>query len=557
MEHFSPKVSIIIPVYNGVNYLTEAIDSALAQTYKNIEILVINDGSNDNGQTEAIAEGYGNKIRYISKSNGGVASALNLGIAKMTGDYFSWLSHDDLYLNTKIETQIKTLAALNNPRAVLYGDYSVFTTDPDKDILCKMKGVSPFQFRHWITFENCLHGCTLLIPKIAFQECGLFNEQLRTTQDYDMWFRIAKVFPFVHCSEHLVKARSHIEQDSLKKKDIVLDECNQLLSNFVKQLSLTEIQQASMCSSGLGYAQLASSMWYRGFFPAGRTSAYLSLINSFQAPLKEIMLAQCILMKGFLLHYMVKPMRKLFSPYSRRNIKQFLTRFSSFTKNVDRSYATPAQNASIDHLKEMNLADKFSTVYENNLFGGNISRSGEGSDLVQTATIREAIPKLLVEFNISSMLDAPCGDWYWMRNIVLNIPQYIGVDIVDALIKKNQTLYSRDNVQFKCVNLVKDSIPQAELIFSRDCFVHLAYQDIFAILHQFKASGAKYLLTTTFVDRQHNDDLGEGFWRPLNLQLAPFNFPEPVRIINENCTEENGAFNDKSLALWKLDELLN
>ena len=91
-----PLVSIVIPVYNGSNYLGQAINSALAQTYKNIEILVINDGSTDDGVTERIAKAYGSQIRYYVKENGGVATALNFGIQKMRGEYFSWLSHDDM-----------------------------------------------------------------------------------------------------------------------------------------------------------------------------------------------------------------------------------------------------------------------------------------------------------------------------------------------------------------------------------------------------------------------------------------------------------------------------
>ena len=90
----TPMVSIIIPVYNGANYLREAIDSALAQTYSNFEVIVVNDGSNDGGETDRIATSYGEKIRYFRKENGGVASALNMGIKHMKGDYFSWLSHD-------------------------------------------------------------------------------------------------------------------------------------------------------------------------------------------------------------------------------------------------------------------------------------------------------------------------------------------------------------------------------------------------------------------------------------------------------------------------------
>ena len=96
-----PLVSIVIPVFNGEDFLDEAIKSAINQTYRNIEILVINDGSTDG--TEKIANKYEKQIRYFYKENGGVASALNLAIKEMKGEYFSWLSHDDYYDPSKIE----------------------------------------------------------------------------------------------------------------------------------------------------------------------------------------------------------------------------------------------------------------------------------------------------------------------------------------------------------------------------------------------------------------------------------------------------------------------
>ena len=113
-----PKVSIVIPVYNGSNYMREAIDSALAQTYENIEIIVVNDGSSDNGDTERIALEYGDRIRYFHKENGGVSSALNYGISQMTGEYFSWLSHDDVYHPEKISHQIKSLSVAEEEGSV-------------------------------------------------------------------------------------------------------------------------------------------------------------------------------------------------------------------------------------------------------------------------------------------------------------------------------------------------------------------------------------------------------------------------------------------------------
>src|SRR5688500_7068290 len=102
-----PRVSVVIPVYNGANYLAQAIDSALAQTYPDGEVVVVDDGSTDERATERIARGYGHRIRYIRKENGGVATALNAGIEAMTGDYFSWLSHDDMYLPDKVALQVE------------------------------------------------------------------------------------------------------------------------------------------------------------------------------------------------------------------------------------------------------------------------------------------------------------------------------------------------------------------------------------------------------------------------------------------------------------------
>ena len=130
----NPKVSIIIPVYNGKNYMKEAIDSALAQTYQNIEIIVVNDGSTDNGATRKIAESYGNKIKYFEKENGGVSTALNLAIEKMSGDYFSWLSHDDRYYKNKIESQIEYLKKYDE-NTIIYTDYDLM--DENSNVFAK------------------------------------------------------------------------------------------------------------------------------------------------------------------------------------------------------------------------------------------------------------------------------------------------------------------------------------------------------------------------------------------------------------------------------------
>lgn len=183
--------------------------------------------------------------------------------------------------------------------------------------------------------------------------------------------------------------------------------------------------------------------------------------------------------------------------------------------------------------------------------------SGPGSDLIQTAVISREIPALIKEFGIKTMLDAPCGDFYWMRRVELNVESYIGVDIVDELIERHIRDHASDKRRFICLDITSDNLPRVDLIFSRDALVHLSFRDCWAALENFKASGSGYLLMTTFPETAKNEDILTGEWRPINFERAPFNLPPPLRLINERCAEDGGAYADKSLGLWTLDDILN
>jgi hypothetical protein len=121
-------------------------------------------------------------------------------------------------------------------------------------------------------------------------------------------------------------------------------------------------------------------------------------------------------------------------------------------------------------------------------------------------------------------------------------------------VDKNNSIFLNDKRAFKCMNIIEDDLPSVDLILCRDCLVHLTYAQAFDAIRNFKRSGSKYLLTTTFPGRI-NKDLGTIIWRPLDLQQAPFNFPVPVKLINEKCTEDGLQFTDKSLGLWDLSEI--
>jgi glycosyltransferase involved in cell wall biosynthesis len=206
-----PRVSIIIPVYNGANYLREAIDSALAQTSDEVEVIVINDGSRDGGATAEIARSYGDHIRYIEKENGGVSSALNRGIAEMRGRWFSWLSHDDRHLPEKVSTQLAFLD--RNPEARVVGC--------NFEIIDECGNVTS-EFREHLSIvqtgrevlSSWLYGCGLMIDRDALLDAGCFNESNRTTQDLEMWLRLAERDPIHLIPNVLAQFRRHAEAGS-------------------------------------------------------------------------------------------------------------------------------------------------------------------------------------------------------------------------------------------------------------------------------------------------------------------------------------------------------
>ena len=228
MPSYSPLVSIVIPAYNASNYLADAINSALAQTYKNIEIIVVNDGSKDNGATRAVAESFGDKIRYFEKKNGGSSSALNYGIKQMKGEWFSWLSHDDLYYPKKIEKEIEYLRTLSPENLKFHVIFSA-ADHVDKDgkklskpqrekseaLSRKIEAFSDNREMVASLTDYTFHGCSCLVNRKLFDEIGMFDESLRIVNDAEMWFRIYAAGCKIHyIPDVLVSGRVHAKQIS-------------------------------------------------------------------------------------------------------------------------------------------------------------------------------------------------------------------------------------------------------------------------------------------------------------------------------------------------------
>jgi hypothetical protein len=195
----------------------------------------------------------------------------------------------------------------------------------------------------------------------------------------------------------------------------------------------------------------------------------------------------------------------------------------------------------------------FTAIFQHKAWGDGESVSGPGSSRARGDDFRHDLVALLDAWHVRAIVDAPCGDVNWMRHILADRPMsYTGIDIVEPLIASNVERYAAADCRFLCADLTRADLPRADLIICRDGLVHLSFADALAAIDNFRRSGSRYLLATTFIERVANDDVETGGWRPLNLQLAPFNLAAPLALVDERCTHTGGIYRDKRLGLWPL-----
>lgn len=211
-----PKVSIVIPFYN-CPYIHRSIESALHQTYPNLEVLVVSDGSTQH--LDKIAP-YRQRIRLIEKQNGGTASALNAGIGQATGEYFCWLSSDDLYVPEKVQKQM----ALMQERGAHVCYSSFLYIDPQDRVLSGSVGTKFANMREFYETLSkwCpINGCTVMLRMNVFDVVGLFDTCLPFANDYEFWLRVCQKYEFHYLDEPLVQYRVH-DAMGTKKYDRVI-----------------------------------------------------------------------------------------------------------------------------------------------------------------------------------------------------------------------------------------------------------------------------------------------------------------------------------------------
>ena len=207
------------------------------------------------------------------------------------------------------------------------------------------------------------------------------------------------------------------------------------------------------------------------------------------------------------------------------------------------------------YLSSRTPVEIFSSYAHKNKWGDKHSLSGKGSNLEATANLREVLPAILSDLDAQTFLDLPCGDFFWMGHVDLSGVHYLGGDIVPELIEKNIKLYSAPNIKFQVIDLIRGPIPKADIVFIRDCFVHLSNDHIKAALRNIVRSDSKWLLTTTFPKTEENFDILTGEWRALDLCKPPFSFQEPINLIMEGQSHVKGQRVDKMIGLWKVSDI--
>ena len=176
--------------------------------------------------------------------------------------------------------------------------------------------------------------------------------------------------------------------------------------------------------------------------------------------------------------------------------------------------------------------EKFTDIYQNNLWGSKETKSGLGSELKNTITMLENLPKIIEKYKIKSIFDVGCGDWNWFKEMDIDTA-YTGIDIVEPLIEELNKKHKNNNIEFIHSDAIEEKFRNYDMVIARDVLFHFSYKDIFKFMSNLQESQSKYFLTTHSGDFI-NKDIETGDWRPINLFAKPFNFPTPIYSFKDN-----------------------
>lgn len=205
-------------------------------------------------------------------------------------------------------------------------------------------------------------------------------------------------------------------------------------------------------------------------------------------------------------------------------------------------------------VETLTLPERFDLLHRLGIYHHPESVSGAAATLEETAVLRDALPRIAQQHGVETVLDIPCGDFHWMQHVEWNV-DYTGADVVPEIVAGNQQQYGGPRRRFVLLDVTRDPLPKVDLIHCRDLLIHLSNRDTRAALANFVASGSGLLLTNHFAGRTTNTEIVSGDFRPVNLCAPPFHLPPPLQVVNERSALAGGAFTDRSMALWRLNDL--
>ncbi|MEW6126824.1 MAG: glycosyltransferase [Acidobacteriota bacterium] len=228
----TPLVSVVIPTYNSAAFLSEAITSVLNQTYRPVEIIVIDDGSTDN--TETVAATFKEAIRYSKKANGGPSAARNVGIRHSSGEFIAFLDADDLWLPDKLELQIAHFNEHPEYGVVFTGSQRFNESGVLDSNIRAGRDIPTGMIFDKILLEHFIAMPSVMVRRRCLDEVGLFDEGLIGNEDFNFYLRLAKKYPFGFVNKILVHIRCHDKNLS----DNLEQMCNDEIKNLEKIAAL-------------------------------------------------------------------------------------------------------------------------------------------------------------------------------------------------------------------------------------------------------------------------------------------------------------------------------
>jgi glycosyltransferase involved in cell wall biosynthesis len=274
VEDEKPEVTVLIPAYNRANLIIESLESVFAQTYRDFEIIVVDDGSTDNTAEVLHPLEEQGLLRYIYQKNAGEAAARNKGLLEARGRYIAFLDSDDLFEPEKLELQTEYLQ--NHPEVgLVHSGYIKFDNAGNnlgyRDASWFSGSIYPKILLYWTTL---MAVDAVLIPRSVLENVGLFNENLRTGPDLDLWRRIARRYPFGFINKSLARVRVHEGNISGNKMDAAEGFAKYLNKAFEDDpaLSLRFRQQA--------FSKMYSSMAYNLLGDENKQAVQVARLNA-------------------------------------------------------------------------------------------------------------------------------------------------------------------------------------------------------------------------------------------------------------------------------------